>query len=185
MKMNKYNLNWLLDSIERGEVQEYIYFWGHTPNKDNAITAICFSQWFPSIFEVENIVYLSAEHWMMAQKAKLFGDEEYFEKIIKSKNPSEAKKLGREVRNFQIDIWNEKCFEIVVQGNMHKFSQNHNLKDFLLSTENKIIVEASPYDKIWGIGLEAIHTKAKNPATWNGLNLLGFALMETRDRLRM
>ena len=76
---------------------------------------------------------------------------------------------------------------ILVTGqfqNLLKFSQNQNFKDFLLSTGDKILVEASPYDRIWGIGMLETDNRAENPLLWNGENLLGFALMEVRDQLR-
>lgn len=121
---------------------------------------------------------------MMAKKAELFGDKEMAVKIVAAKSPAEAKDLGRQVKNFNEAIWNEKRFEIVVEGNFHKFNQNEDLKAFLLDTKKRVLVEASPVDKIWGIGLTAESDKAENPLLWNGLNLLGFALMEVRDQLR-
>ena len=120
---------------------------------------------------------------MMAKKAELFNDLEMLEAIIAVKSPAEAKALGRNVKNFDATVWDEKRYEIVVEGNFHKFSQNEELKDFLLNTGSRTLVEASPVDKIWGIGLSADDVKAENPLRWNGLNLLGFALMEVRDQL--
>lgn len=93
--------------------------------------------------------------------------------------------MGRKVKNFDPDIWNEHKYGIVKKGNFLKFSQNERFKEFLLSTDNKILVEASPYDTIWGIGMLETDPNAKNPAQWNGENLLGFALMEVRDELRI
>ena len=116
----------------------------------------------------------------MYHKALLFEDNEIAQKIILSKSPGEAKDLGRQVRGFNQNTWEKKRFDIVVQGNILKFSQNENLKNFLLNTQNRVLVEASPVDEIWGIGLTKDSEKAKNPHTWRGLNLLGFALMETR-----
>jgi len=163
---------------------KFLLFWGHQPSKDGTVTKTCFSQWWLSSFEVEGVTYKTAEHWMMAKKAELFNDQEILEKIIKCNSPAEAKKLGRKVRNYDDKIWLENRFEIVKEGNFHKFSQNPDLKIFLLSTNDRVIVEASPVDPIWGIGMASDHTDASNPEKWKGLNLLGFALMEVRDELR-
>ena len=163
---------------------KFLFFWGHQPSKDGTITKTCFSQWWESSFIVENIEYKSAEHWMMAKKAKLFNNNEIFEKIIQCKSPAEAKKLGREVKNYNDVIWLKNRFEIVKNGNLHKFSQNQKLLEFLLNTNQRIIVEASPVDPIWGIGMASDHKDVLNPEKWKGLNLLGFALMEVRDELK-
>jgi ribA/ribD-fused uncharacterized protein len=163
---------------------KFLFFWGHQPSKDGTITKTCFSQWWESSFLAEGIEYKSAEHWMMAKKAALFNDEEIFEKIIHCKSPAEAKKLGRAVQNYNDAIWLEKRFEIVKNGNLHKFSQSKDLKTFLLNTNERIIVEASPVDPIWGIGMASDHKDINNAEKWKGLNLLGFALMEVRDELR-
>jgi ribA/ribD-fused uncharacterized protein len=179
-----YNLEWLIDCFEKGKRTKYLFFWGHQKSKNGELTSSCFSQWWSSPFVVDNIKYNTAEHWMMAQKALLFGDIETQEKINKAKSPAEAKALGRQVRNFEEVIWSEKRFEIVVKGSLHKFSQHENLKEFLLNTKERVLVEASPVDRIWGIGLTADSDKAENPKRWNGLNLLGFALMEVRDILK-
>ena len=118
---------------------------------------------------------------MMAQKALLFNDNEIFNEIMKANHPKEYKELGRKIKNFSDLKWNENKYQIVLKGNIAKFSQNEKLKAFLLNTGIKILVEASPYDKIWGIGLSADQENIENPLTWNGENLLGFALMEVRD----
>ena len=162
---------------------KFLFFWGHQPSKDGTIAKTCFSQWWLSSFVVEGIEYKTAEHWMMAEKARLFGDEEILQKILACHSPAEAKKLGRKVKNYQDEIWLENRFEIVKRGNFYKFSQNESLKDFLLTTQKRILVEASPVDNIWGIGMAIDHPNIENPAKWEGLNLLGFALMEVRDEL--
>jgi ribA/ribD-fused uncharacterized protein len=178
-----YNIQNLIKSIEAGEKQKYLFFWGHQPPKDGSITKTCFSQWWQSPFEVNGVKYVTAEHWMMAKKAELFGDNDILSKILNAKSPAEAKKLGRLVKNFDPKTWDENKFEFVVEGNFHKFSQHDNLKEFLLNTNNRIIVEASPVDKVWGIGMAADHPHIENPRLWKGENLLGFALMEVRDKL--
>lgn len=163
---------------------KYLFFWGHQPSKDGTITKTCFSQWWESTFTVDGIIYKTAEHWMMAKKAVLFNDNEILEKIIHSKTPAEAKKLGREVKNYNDALWLANRFEIVKEGNYHKFSQNPDLKTFLINTKDRILVEASPVDAIWGIGMASDHKDSLNPEKWRGLNLLGFALMEVRDELK-
>ena len=162
---------------------KFLFFWGHQPNKDGSISKTCFSQWWLSSFEVEGITYKTAEHWMMAKKAALFNDNEVLGKIIESNSPAEAKKLGREVKNYDDKLWLANRFEIVKQGNYHKFNQNPDLKDFLINTNDRVLVEASPVDPIWGIGMTVDHKDVMNPKKWKGLNLLGFALMEVRDEL--
>ncbi|MCL1821234.1 MAG: NADAR family protein [Prolixibacteraceae bacterium] len=179
----KYNLDWLIGSFEKGKKFKYIFFWGHPKSKNGNLTQSCFSQWWTSPFTVEGVKYNTAEHWMMAQKALLFRDTETFQKIILAKSPTEAKSLGRQVRNFKEEVWVSKRMEIVVQGTLQKFKQNQELKQFLISTKDKVLVEASPVDKIWGTGLAAENEKIENPKCWKGLNLLGFALMEVRDIL--
>ena len=163
---------------------KFLFFWGHQPNKDGSISKTCFSQWWLSSFEVDKVIYKTAEHWMMAKKAELFADQEILEKILKADSPAEAKKLGREVRNYVDSVWLESRYEIVKEGNFHKFSQNTALKTFLLNTKERVLVEASPVDPIWGIGMASDHQDILNPEKWQGLNLLGFALMEVRDELR-
>lgn len=162
---------------------KFLFFWGHQPSKDTSITKTCFSQWWKSSFVVDGLEYKTAEHWMMAKKALLFNDTENFDKILSAKSPAEAKNLGREVKNYNEDVWREHRYEIVKEGNFHKFSQNPELKEFLLNTKNRILVEASPVDPIWGIGLSEDNPDSQYPEKWQGQNLLGFALMEARDEL--
>lgn len=183
MKYNTYSLEWLIGKLEKKERVKYLFFWGHQPSKDGSISTSSFSQWWHDGFTVDKIYYRTAEHWMMAQKAELFGDKEILEEILIAKSPAEAKQLGRKVRNFDPIIWDNNCFDIVCHGNYHKFSQHPDLKDFLLNTKDRIIVEASPRDRIWGIGMGKSNENAERPQLWRGRNLLGFALMEVRDQL--
>lgn len=186
-KIMNYSLSWLISEYEKLQKQnknlDYLFFWGHKPTHDRSLSKTIFSQWWEKKFSVNGIIYPTAEHFMMAGKARLFNDNETLEEILKSKVPAEAKKLGRKVKNFNDEIWKENRSKIVIEGNYHKFSDSE-YKAFLLGTGNKIIVEASPMDTIWGIGLSQNSDKTYNPNTWRGLNLLGFALMEVRDRLR-
>ena len=179
----KYDTPWLLDLISAGEIPEYIFFWGHRAKPDT-VTKACFSQWWPSSFTVGEETFETAEHWMMAHKAKLFGATEIVEEILANPDPKTAKGFGRKVKNFDARAWDDKKFEIVVEGNLHKFRQNDDLGHFLLTTGDAIIVEASPVDPVWGIGLASNDEDARSPAKWRGPNLLGFALMTVRDLLK-
>ncbi|GAB2768208.1 hypothetical protein HNQ93_000130 [Hymenobacter luteus] len=179
----RYSTPWLLEQLAQGHRIKYLLFWGHQPAKDGQITKTCFSQWWLADFVVDGCTYHSAEQWMMAEKARLFADEHTLTRILAAKSPAEAKKLGREIKGFVPALWDEHKYAIVVTGNRHKFGQNQPLADFLLSTKDRVLVEASPVDAIWGIGLAADHPEAENPAKWHGENLLGFALMEVRDEL--
>lgn len=180
----KYSTEKLIANESAGNRNKFLFFWGHQPSKDGNITKTCFSQWWLSAFTVEGITYPTAEHWMMAKKAILFKDDKILEKILQAKSPAEAKKLGRQVKNYQDEVWLANRYEIVKEGNSHKFSQNEALKDFLLNTTDRVLVEASPVDSVWGIGMAADHKDIENPEKWKGLNLLGFALMEVRDELK-
>ena len=120
---------------------------------------------------------------MMWRKAKLFGDDEVADKILAIDHPSEAKALGRQVRDFDERVWEAERFEIVVAGSVAKFGQHEELGAFLRGTGDRVLVEASPLDRVWGIGLAASDPAASDPTRWRGLNLLGFALMEARALL--
>lgn len=179
----QYSIAWLKGQIELGQPLKYVFFWGHTNKYNETVGKFCFSQWHVTPFTVDGVVYPTAEHWMMAHKALLFGDNEAYEKIIAASKPGEAKDLGRTVNGFDEAIWNAKRYEIVVQGNIHKFGKHPALAEYLLNTGDRVLVEASPVDTIWGIGLAADSDKINDIDAWRGLNLLGFALMEVRDAL--
>lgn len=184
LKNMKYNLDWLKAKYDKNEAIDYVFFWGHQPRKDGQIGKTCMSQWWENTaFEVDGIRYTTAEHWMMAEKARLFNDEAILVEILKTESPATAKKLGRKIRGFVPEIWEANSFDIVTKGSFHKFNQNKKLKAYLLNTGDKVIVEASPYDGIWGIGLIEKTPNIENPHTWYGTNLLGFALMTARSLL--
>lgn len=178
---------------------EFIFFWGHRPAKNGEATKSIFSQWWYNHdqYDIENgwafdlSVYQfvdedgnkfrSCEHYMMYHKAILFKDFEAAKMVLTSSTPNDAKRLGRKVKNFVNEVWNEHRYQIVRDGNILKFEQNPYLLEFLMSTEGKTLVEASPYDEIWGIGMKASDKNCNNPDTWKGLNLLGFVLTDIRD----
>ena len=99
---------------------------------------------------------------MMSKKAQCFGDDEALEQILSAKDPAQMKALGRQVRGFDAKVWDEIKFSVVLNASYLKFSQNAHLRDFLLQTGSKILVEASPVDKIWGIGLAASDENARS-----------------------
>ncbi|MFE5295648.1 NADAR family protein [Streptomyces sp. NPDC056632] len=174
----------LKEQVRRGEPLKWLHFWGHRPRPDGQLSASCLSQWWPSPFVVDGVRYATAEHWMMAGKARLFGDAEAEAAALSARSPAEAKKAGRLVRNFDERTWAERRYDIVVAGSVHKFASDEALRSYLLGTGSRVLVEASPLDRIWGIGLAADAPEAWHPDRWRGLNLLGFALMEARKRLR-
>lgn len=167
---------------EHGE-PKWAFFWGHRPNKDGTTGTGCFSQWWPCEFEIDGVSYQTAEHYMMAEKARLFGDRESEKQIVLSDSPGAAKALGRKVTPFNNEIWSERCFDIVVAGNVAKFDQNEDCRSILEQSGTKVLVEAAPRDRIWGIGMGASNENATRPENWRGKNLLGFALMEVREQL--
>lgn len=172
----------LVNYVNNGNPVKYLYFWGHQKPKEG-VSKTCFSQWYDANFEIGGVIYQTAEHFMMAEKARLFCDTKAEQKIISASNPREAKKLGRSVLGFDNTLWLENRFSIVVNANLAKFAQDPELKTYLLSTGSRVLVEASPVDKIWGIGLAANDVGVDNPNLWKGDNLLGFALMEVRSQL--
>ena len=174
-----YNLDWVKQNVDKG----FIFFWGHH-QKGNKITHTCLSQWYPCSFKADGITYNCAEQYMMSEKAKLFKDEETRQQILLEKDQKKIKDLGRKIKNFTHDLWVQNNSKIVIQGNVYKFSQNEDLKKYLLETRDKILVEASPEDKIWGIGLDVKNPDVNDPNKWNGTNLLGFSLMKVRDIVR-
>ena len=178
------DLETLRRQCAQGESFEYLFFWGHQLSKTGKVTKSCFSQWYASDFTVDGIMYPTAEHFMMASKARLFGDEKTLTEILAASDPKTAKALGRKVKNFDDAVWKANARRLVTEGNLAKFSQNDDLKAFFLETGEAVLVEASPYDRIWGIGLKADDERAKNPDSWQGQNLLGFALMDVRNELR-
>ncbi|KUN76729.1 hypothetical protein AQJ66_34945 [Streptomyces bungoensis] len=173
----------LIREVRAGTRIRYLHFWGHRPRPDGRIGPACLSQWWPSPFVVDGVRYATAEHWMMAGKARLFGDPEAERRVLAAEHPAEAKRAGRLVRGFDEETWARERFRIVVEGSVHKFTSDDDLGLFLLNTGDRVLVEASPVDRVWGIGLAADDEAASDPARWRGPNLLGFALMEAREHL--
>ncbi|MDG4800427.1 NADAR family protein [Micromonospora sp. WMMD980] len=173
----------LTAALDAGRPIRYLHFWGHRPQRDGSVGAGCLSQWWPAPFTVDGRKFATAEHWMMWHKATLFDDHAIAERVLGASHPHRAKALGRQVRGFDEAIWAARRWDIVVAGSVAKFGQHEPLRRFLLGTGDRVLVEASPTDRIWGIGLTADDPRAADPATWQGENLLGFALTEARARL--
>ncbi|MGV9911300.1 NADAR family protein [Streptomyces tendae] len=174
----------LVAQVRAGARIKYLCFWGHRPLPDGSIGPSCLSQWWPSPFTVDGVEYATAEHWMMVGKARLFADAEAERRVLAAAHPAGAKKAGRLVRGFDEAVWERERFRIVVEGSVHKFASDPALRAFLLGTGGRVLVEASPVDRVWGIGLAADDEAAQDPERWRGPNLLGFALMAARERLR-
>lgn len=141
------------------------------------------SQWAPASFKAGANWFQTAEHWMMWNKAQLFGDHEAASRIIDSHTPKDAKEWGRAVRGFNERIWMLHRYDVVRTGNLLKFSQNNDAMKALSLTGDAVLAEANPHDAIWGIGRSKEDPHARTPAFWNGANLLGFALMSVRAAL--
>lgn len=180
----RYSIEQIRKAFSKGEKLNYILFWKPQPSSDGSITKSCFSQWWKSDFLSIVDTYCCMEQFMMANKAELFGDNEIREQILQCSDPKQIMALGRKVRNFDETVWNEVKYSIILNGNYLKFTQNPELREFLLSTGDSVLVEASPYDGIWGIKMSQTDENVLNPCRWRGENLLGFALMEVRDEIR-
>jgi ribA/ribD-fused uncharacterized protein len=159
---------------------KFLFFWGHQPPADGGVGPGCLSQWWPAAFTIDGREYATAEHWMMWSKAMLFGDAEIAAQVLAVEHPNAAKTLGRQVSGFDQALWEDRRYAVVVEGSVAKFGQNPELGRFLLGTGDRVLVEASPLDRIWGIGLAASDPRAADPERWLGLNLLGQALMDAR-----
>jgi ribA/ribD-fused uncharacterized protein len=153
--------------------REFTFFWSGP-----------FSQWYPCKFEISGFMYNCAEQYMMEQKALLFGDHAAAARIRLAKKPREQKAIGRTVEHFEPGRWGTHARDIVYAGNWAKFSQNDDLKAKLLKTGGTILVEASPKDRIWGIGLGEHDPRALVQSTWRGSNWLGQVLTAVRDDIQ-
>jgi ribA/ribD-fused uncharacterized protein len=143
-----------------------------------------FSQWYSCKFEINGVVFNTAEQYMMYCKAMLFDNKSIADKILLTDDPRQQKELGRQVMNFDVEVWNKNAFEIVYKGNYAKFYQNENLKKFLLDTGDKTLVEASPSDIIWGIGLAETDSDRFDRLKWKGTNWLGESLICVREDIK-
>ena len=158
-----------------------LFFCGHSDRHGDRRVL---SNWHLCNFVDENgQLFCNTEQFMMYHKALLFGDNDMATKILAEPDPKKIKRMGRQVKNFDPEIWNSKARDIVYSGCLLKFSQNPELKQFILSTGNRLLVEASSYDKIWGIGLSEEQAKSVPQEQWPGTNWLGECLMKVRETL--
>jgi ribA/ribD-fused uncharacterized protein len=162
---------------------EYLCFWGHRPTAGGSLGKGCLSQWWPAPFTLDDKTFATAEHYMMWRKATLFGDTGTAARILRADHPAQAKDLGREVRDFDNATWEQARYDVVVAASTAKFGADPALRAYLLATGDRVLVEASPTDRVWGIGRTADDPAARDPRRWRGLNLLGFALMAAREAL--
>jgi ribA/ribD-fused uncharacterized protein len=144
----------------------------------------CFSNFYICKFKVDGIIFSSMEQFFHYKKAELFDDKHNMQKILSASNPMEQKRLGRNVRNYKEEVWEKKGFMFMKQGLHAKFNQNKKLLKHLLAIENGRFVEASPYDRKWGIGINEMNANATKPSLWPGSNLLGIALTTVRDKIK-
>ena len=177
-----YDRDALIEAIASGWQPKYVFFWGHTPN-GSGVGKHVLSQWWPARFTVDGDTYISAEHYMMAEKARLFGDEETRSSILATSKPGAARRwaapCAASTRNVGSGIASTSSSEPAVRSS----GRTPMLAAYLAETGDKVLVEASPVDRVWGIGLAADDPRAERPAEWQGLNLLGFALMRARTML--
>jgi ribA/ribD-fused uncharacterized protein len=154
---------------------KHVCFWSEWP-----------SNWHPAEFDLEvnevNCHFYNTEQYFMYMKAIVFGDEEIAKQILEVSDPKKVKALGRKVQNYDETVWNEKRYQVMLKANVAKFSQNEDLKQLLLSPEYEGhgFVEASPYDKVWGVRMYESNPDIDDETKWKGLNLLGKVLDETR-----
>eukprot|EP00892_Ulva_mutabilis_P001945 jgi/Ulvmu1/11751/UM008_0165.1 len=167
----------LIEEVMSGAQREYVLFW--RPSDE----AGWLSQWYASPFTVDGVRYPTAEHYMMVGKARLFNDSDMIQRIMADESPKSAKRLGRKVAGFDNDVWREHCIDVVVAANLAKFGQNRELYDVLMSTGTSVLVEASPCDRMWGVGKAPWDEAARKPEEWDGENLLGFCIMRVRHLL--
>jgi len=143
-----------------------------------------FSNWSPMMFQVEGVEYNCGEQYFMAKKAEFFNDEEAYNAIMDTNNPRIQKQWGRKVKNYDQDRWNEVSRKIMYEGTLARFYQNQEPKEVLLATGGLELVEASPTDLVWGIGLSVSHKDVEDKSKWRGTNWLGEVLMLVREELR-
>lgn len=179
----KYSREDLSEWIGIGGRPSFISFWGHTSDSGKVDRA-CLSQWYDCAFEVEGVRYHTAEQYVMAQKAALFNDRHAYAGIMASDSPADCRVFGRKLQGFDRKAWNLAKYGIVLKGSIAKFGQNPQLWSYLDDTGDSVLVEANPYDDVWGVRLSIDDPRTENPSEWRGRNMLGFALMETRDILR-
>ena len=153
---------------------KFVFFYG---------SRAVFSQFHPATFVLDGQRYGCAEQYMQHQKAVRFEDDDTAERILRTPYPSKQKSLGRRVVNFKEAVWSAESIDVVKRGSRAKYSQNSEMKRQLFDTYPRVLVESSPTDKLWGIGLSYNDPKAEDPSKWRGRNLLGMCLTDVRNQL--
>lgn len=143
-----------------------------------------FSQWYNSPFEYNNMKFSCCEQFMMVDKAIIFSDPDSANAILTTKHPQDQKALGRKIKNFEQKLWDKVKLDFVFTGNYLKFTSSEELKETILRTGNSLLVEASPYDKIWGIGLSMSDSRKEDESLWRGQNLLGICITAVREKIK-
>ncbi len=190
----RYTIDWLIDEVNKGTPLKYVTFWKADDGYENNM----FSQWYKNKpFSVNGRTYITAEQYMMSEKALLFNDLDSYKRIMQESDPSKCKSLGRGVSGFVDSIWDNAFREILFHGNLGKLQSDINIVAALLETENAVLVEASPYDDKYGAGMSAKELLNSDgslkilPENWHkkgsskqAENNLGFVLMGIRDLFR-
>jgi len=190
----RYNIQWLINQVEKGAPLKYVTFWKADHGEENNV----FSQWYMGKpFNINGRSYATAEQYMMSEKALLFNDLDMYRKIMDEPDPNRCKKLGRQVKGFVGHVWEEAFPEIIFHGNLGKLQSDIEIVDALLETRHSVLIEASPFDDIYGAGLKkedllnSDGTLKVPPQNWHKAgskrqaeNNLGFILMGIRDLLR-
>lgn len=170
----------LITAINGGAELSFQYFWGVTNFDKQPAPLGCFNLWSPHQIADGMFIYHCGEQAMMVTKALLFGDKDTADELMKITRPIDLK---AKITGMDKKVWKEKLFDVLVGINMHKFSQHHDIRKVLLDTGDDVLVAASTYDVVLGIGTHTERAKTLKVEEWEGENVLGFALMETRNNL--
>ena len=190
----RYNIEWLIDQVEKGAPLKYVTFWKADEGEENNV----FSQWYRgNPIVINGRSYITAEQYMMSEKALLFNDLDMYRAIMNEPDPDKCKKLGRQVKGFVGHVWEAAFREIIFHGNLGKLQSDIEIVDALLETGKAVLIEASPYDDIYGAGMKKEDllnpdgTLKTLPQNWHkkgstrqAENNLGFILMGIRDLFR-
>ncbi|GGV79258.1 MULTISPECIES: NADAR family protein [Streptomyces] len=174
----------LVREVRAGTDITYLCFWGHRPRRDGRMGASCPSQWWPAPFTVDAVTCPTAEHRTTAGTARPFGDAGTERRMPAARHPGQATARGRLVRRSDEETWARERRASAVEGGVHELAAHPELRGFAPGTGDTVPLEAGPLDRVWGVGPAADDAAATDPERWKGLNLLGFALMEARERLR-
>jgi ribA/ribD-fused uncharacterized protein len=150
-----------------------VFFWGGI-----------YSQWYKVPMIIDHMEYNCCEQYMMHQKALLFSDFGMAEKIMLEKDPKKQKALGRQVESFDRKIWDKVCQSVIYKGNLEKFTQNSAIKKELMGTGDRLMVEASPFDEIYGIKMAENDFGVEDQKNWKGTNFLGIAITKVKNKLQ-